>query len=581
MKTLRHLLWTATLSCGILGSGAAGAAQYYVQHSGGDDANPGDQWGGGHALATIQRALDLAAATTGGDTIHVAAGTYAEHLTVGSNNIVLLGGYPANGGTQRNRKTNPTVISGTSNGIPVSISSVAHITVDGFIIRNGVNQAAGNGIGGGISLLWSNDVTINGNTIESNVAADWGGGIGILGSTDVSVSNNALRNNRGQAGGAISLYGQSEAAVSDNTLSGNTAHDDGGGIVANASSLRVSRNTISGNRAHNGGGMAVSECSVFEMLDNSLSQNQAESDGGGLLHYQCDGSIRNNRIQNNLAGNWGGGICIRTAAHPKNLTNNLITSNRAHANGGGISLFDRSTANIVNNTIANNRADTDGSGVYVDAGTTATVRNSILWGNTGPSLGQISNNGTVTVAYSNIAGGWSGAGNIDSNPLWVLKNDYHLTETSPCRDQASATGAPAKDLDGTPRPYGAGFDMGAYEWTPGPDLVGSWKTLTTSSGGKAITVYFILRNRITDQNAGPFATAFYLSPDGKSIAGKPFKTVNSPAGLAGGAQQTVKFQYTFPASMVGQYIVSKVDVNRTVREVNERNNRRSIVIPAP
>ena len=36
---------------------------YYVQQSVGEDTNPGDDWGEGHAFANIQNAVDLAGAT--------------------------------------------------------------------------------------------------------------------------------------------------------------------------------------------------------------------------------------------------------------------------------------------------------------------------------------------------------------------------------------------------------------------------------------------------------------------------------------------------------------------------------------
>jgi hypothetical protein len=45
----------------------------------------------------------------------------------------------------------------------------------------------------------------------------------------------------------------------------------------------------------------------------------------------------------------------------------------------------------------------------------------------------------------------------------VPGTDFHLLDTSPALDAGTAAGAPAADLDGNPRPVGAGFDLGAYE----------------------------------------------------------------------------------------------------------------------
>ncbi len=64
--------------------------------------------------------------------------------------------------------------------------------------------------------------------------------------------------------------------------------------------------------------------------------------------------------------------------------------------------------------------------------------------------------------------GLLGAGNLSAEPqfvsrAWGTEGDYHLRPGSPAVDAGTATGAPAADLEGTPRPQGAGVDMGAYE----------------------------------------------------------------------------------------------------------------------
>jgi len=46
---------------------------------------------------------------------------------------------------------------------------------------------------------------------------------------------------------------------------------------------------------------------------------------------------------------------------------------------------------------------------------------------------------------------------------WGTDGDYHLRPGSPGIDAGTATGAPATDMDGTPRPQGAAVDMGSYE----------------------------------------------------------------------------------------------------------------------
>jgi hypothetical protein len=53
---------------------------------------------------------------------------------------------------------------------------------------------------------------------------------------------------------------------------------------------------------------------------------------------------------------------------------------------------------------------------------------------------------------------------IFSNPG---NNDLHLVSASPAFDAGTGTGAPSYDFDGNPRPYGSGFDIGAYEYQGG------------------------------------------------------------------------------------------------------------------
>jgi hypothetical protein len=80
--------------------------------------------------------------------------------------------------------------------------------------------------------------------------------------------------------------------------------------------------------------------------------------------------------------------------------------------------------------------------------------NSILWNNSHPAL--YIHSGSVIVTYSDIEFSWPGAGNINSDPLFVNPaiGDYHLQPTSPCIN----AGDPLSPLD----PDGTIADMGAF-----------------------------------------------------------------------------------------------------------------------
>ena len=54
--------------------------------------------------------------------------------------------------------------------------------------------------------------------------------------------------------------------------------------------------------------------------------------------------------------------------------------------------------------------------------------------------------------------------------------DLHVLETSAAVDNGTAISAPPEDFDGNPRPSGAGYDIGAYEYqftTAGEDFTGA------------------------------------------------------------------------------------------------------------
>lgn len=69
---------------------------------------------------------------------------------------------------------------------------------------------------------------------------------------------------------------------------------------------------------------------------------------------------------------------------------------------------------------------------------------------------------------SSLNGLATASGNITGDPLfaspaWGTTGNYHLQLGSPAIDAGTSTGAPSEDIDGTSRPQGSGYDMGAYE----------------------------------------------------------------------------------------------------------------------
>ena len=136
-----------------------------------------------------------------------------------------------------------------------------------------------------------------------------------------------------------------------------------------------------------------------------------------------------------------------------------------------------SSPTLINCTFSGNSAAYFGGGIYC-AGGSLILTNCILWDNTPEEISIFG--GTPVITHSNIQGGFSGEGNIDTDPLFadVSNGDYHLKSqagrwdstsqswviddvSSPCID----AGDPSIPIDFEPLPNGDIINMGAYGGT--------------------------------------------------------------------------------------------------------------------
>ena len=210
--------------------------------------------------------------------------------------------------------------------------------------------------------------------------------------------------------------------------------------------------------------------------------------------------ISNNYISAGEGSHFSHGVQINDGEAV--LVNNLIIGGEAGFDGYGVSVAD-GTATIVNNTIIGGNADYDNINVIVTD--TAVLVNNILYNSsaennisigikTGGSVTAINNDvwstNDLCVVYddtetdciadnlSDLNGcAWSGcesaSDNITDDPSFMDPGiNYHIPQTSSCVDAGidPATWYSGDladlDMDGNTRPYGSGWDIGAYEWTP-------------------------------------------------------------------------------------------------------------------
>ena len=113
--------------------------------------------------------------------------------------------------------------------------------------------------------------------------------------------------------------------------------------------------------------------------------------------------------------------------------------------GEAIAISDTADASISNVTFYGN-----GHAIVDSSSGSVSVMNSIIWGNTNAVAGD------PVITYSNVQGGYTGTGNINTDPLFAnaSEKDFELNILSPCIDAGNTSSA--YDADNTV------VDMGAF-----------------------------------------------------------------------------------------------------------------------
>ncbi len=333
----------------------------------------------------------------------------------------------------------------------------------------------GGGISGGSSSTKIVNCIIKGNQVDDDGywgLGDYGGGIyGSPTLVDCTISENS-----GGKGGGI--YGRNPT-LTNCTISKNSGGDGGGVYCLGPAS--ISNCSILGNAGMYGGGIYCDD-SEASVTNCTISRNNATVRGGGIYCRDSEASIMKCTIAENSAARGGGGVCFDDSSLTT-ITNCTITENCTEQ-GGGI-FIDSSDPTIRHSTVSGNIAGS-GGGIFCEYAAPI-IMNCILWGDhatAGPEIYE-SWGASPVVTYSDIQRGWPGEGNIDADPYFVSSNDYHLSLFSPCID-AGTDVCVHEDIDGQSRPWGAGFDMGADEFSLEPSCS------TIAATGNQFLIFYLI-----------------------------------------------------------------------------------------
>lgn len=226
--------------------------------------------------------------------------------------------------------------------------------------------------------------------------------------------------------------------------------DDGTGDTNWVTNCKVHDGTYTG---ANLGAHGIYIQSSNNLIENSEIYNMT---GYGIHNYAQGSNAPSGNIYRNLyihnTGTWDGKISfgiLLTVGSNNVAYNNLVVNNQ-----GGIRA---DTGNLVyNNTVYGNGLGHGGECCYEAMRITgATARNNIVFNNAVNSI--YNSGGTVS-------------NNLTTDPKFVSSssNDFRLQSTSSAIDKGMTLTAVPSDFNGVPRPQGASYDIGAYEYQSTP-----------------------------------------------------------------------------------------------------------------
>jgi len=391
--------------------------------------------GSGQEYSSIQAAANAAQP---GDTVVVSAGTYNESVS-----------------TVRSGTANDPITFTTDGAVVIKSFDYIdhdHITIDGFEMA-GAND--------GNMMLWNGDHGQLLNNVIHDTGASWN--VAIVDGNNFYASGNHYYSSTGPGddlpvfviGGNNSLVENNEIGPAkdidafrvwghDNVIRNNYIHDITASSGSSAHMDAIQTFGVNGGQSYN---------IVFE--DNLIDNSNGDFLQMLMTENNNDPDFRDWDIRNNVYIGVSGqaNVGIRNVRFYNNTVYDGGESNSLIMylyDGSGKSDF--SGAQIKNN-------------IFIPASNIGSYGGVISVGSSGSNV-QVSNNYVAKIGSWGPVSGFSDTNGINGgDPKFANAGaeDFHLLSTSPAIDRGVTLAGVVDDKDGTSRPQGSAYDMGAYE----------------------------------------------------------------------------------------------------------------------
>ena len=370
---------------------------------------------------TIQTALNNALS---GETVYVKPGVYKEFLTMYISKEYYLVG--------EDRYT--TIIDGNFTGIPLQINTNHNVTVENLTIQNSSTD--------GILATVPNPNQLN--ICNCLVTNNNDNGISIYDTPNYyGIQNCEITYNKSK--GIYSLE-WSWGEIMDSYIAYNVCAI----ALDNYDYADIHNNIIEYNSPGYCAVLYTNFSAEINVYNNIIRYNNSDYDGI-IYVFAAPATFTNNFFYRNSSKGSLGNIVGMT-----DVINNTILENTCTLGGGGI-VFNGFS--IINNIIAFN----SNYGIFGGPSCSGEIQNNNIFGNI-PAEIHCSTKDYNDIDEFNVD--WINAmENISCDTMFISSGDYHITETSCVIDKGTSYLAPTTDLEGDSRPFGAGYDIGADEFT--------------------------------------------------------------------------------------------------------------------